>query len=90
MLKIDVVGNFCHISSFCSDNMVDFLKMDHIIYNTIVFYIFSSYLKILMFFKRLVSQTPYLIEDTPIAPYITSCGVLSVFDSFRGSPFHGY
>ena len=28
--------------------------------------------------KRFVSKTPYLIEDTAIAPYITSCRVLLV------------
>ena len=39
---------------------------------------------ILVGFKRLVSQTPYLIHDTAKAPHITGSGVLPVVDGLKG------
>ena len=46
------------------------------------------YLNISQISKRLVSQTPYLIEQTSIAPHITGSGVLLEVDCFWGSPLH--
>ena len=36
--------------------------------------------------KRHPSQTPYLVEQAAIAPYVTGRGVLSVVHGFRGRP----
>lgn len=38
--------------------------------------------------KRLMSQTPYLIKQTAIAPYITGSGVLLESDGLRGCPLN--
>ena len=38
--------------------------------------------------KRFVSKTPYLIEETAIAPHITSCGVLAIVNSLWSCPFY--
>ena len=40
--------------------------------------------------KGFMSQTPYLVEDTPIAPHITGCRVLLVMNSFGGCPLQWY
>ena len=46
-------------------------------------YIFSRH-----FFKWFTSKTPYLKEQTPIAPDITGSGVLLIVQCFRCSPLH--
>lgn len=57
------------------------------IYKTFMGFSFSD-LSIGVAFERLMSETPYLIEETSIAPYITGCGVLLVGHGFRSSPFN--
>ena len=37
-------------------------------------------------FKRFVSKTPHLIEDTAIAPHITGSGVLAINECLRSCP----
>ena len=45
-------------------------------------------LNIFQAFEWFVSKTPYLIEQTPIAPDITGSGVLLEINCFRGSPLY--
>ena len=61
------------------------LTLIHTMYSVHVY----IYLKVALKFKWLVSHTPYLIQQTPIAPHITGCGVLLVVDSLWCSPLDG-
>ena len=45
-----------------------------------------SYFNIGSVGKWFDSETPYLVEDTPITPHITGCGVFLVINSLRGRP----
>ena len=47
-----------------------------------------AYFNIFPALMRLMPQTPYLIQHTAIAPHITCCWVLLVFNCFRSSPLH--
>ena len=45
-----------------------------------------AYLLVSPAFKGFVSKTPYLIEETAIAPHITGCGVLAIDKSLWSCP----
>jgi hypothetical protein len=50
----------------------------------IILFLMISYIWVGVAFKWFVSETPYLIHDTPKAPYITGRGVLLVVDGLIG------
>ncbi len=49
-------------------------------------YLAKTYFVISIRFKRFVSDTPYLVEQTAVGPHVTGSGVLLVVKGLRGRP----